>query len=435
MSRSCLWTDFDCLDEEKTRVYFKRSGSSPISLSLYRDGPTLPHDPFFGIIPHVVGRLVSLFIKGAPINLQDITSHLHRPAPLLEELLIRSSGGPAPRHDQVLPPTLFNGDLSSLRKLHLQGVRTELPWRNMVNLTSFVLGRMPTNISVQQLLDFFESAPHLCDINLYSVTPFPTALYGRLVTLACLKRLEIADCGPSYLLLDHLSIPVGVILTVRGRLIRSLIGDLLPKSLDNLRNFSNFTAIQLSVIGPYPRIEFSGPNGRVNMILTNTLAKETHLVLESLAQIDTSKTECLVIEEGRPRALRDPLYQTLLPMTDLRTLKISRCRSPHIFTQALRLGMNSSGVVCPKLEELILESPDEALDVKSVVGMTAWRAWKGKKLRTIRIVDGRGEPDPKIISGLKKHVSHVCVCVCFYYTPFSSVARGVRYLLQRFWFI
>ena len=31
--------------------------------------------------------------------------------------------------------------------------------------------------------------------------------------------------------------------------------------------------------------------------------------------------------------------------------------------------------------------------------------------------------------------TRVCVCVCFYYTPFSSVARGVRYLLQRLWFI
>ena len=29
----------------------------------------------------------------------------------------------------------------------------------------------------------------------------------------------------------------------------------------------------------------------------------------------------------------------------------------------------------------------------------------------------------------------VCVCVFFYYTPFSSVARGVCYLLQRLWFI
>ena len=29
----------------------------------------------------------------------------------------------------------------------------------------------------------------------------------------------------------------------------------------------------------------------------------------------------------------------------------------------------------------------------------------------------------------------VCVCVSFYYTPFSSKARGVRYLLQRLWYV
>ena len=31
--------------------------------------------------------------------------------------------------------------------------------------------------------------------------------------------------------------------------------------------------------------------------------------------------------------------------------------------------------------------------------------------------------------------TRVCVCVCFYYTPFSSVARGVPYLLQGIRFI
>ena len=28
------------------------------------------------------------------------------------------------------------------------------------------------------------------------------------------------------------------------------------------------------------------------------------------------------------------------------------------------------------------------------------------------------------------HAPRVCVCMCFYYTPFSSVARGVPYLLH-----
>jgi len=394
---------------DKSLVYFKRSGTSSISLSLSRDGPTLPHDPFFEIISRATGRLVSLFIEGTPENLQDITSHLRRPAPLLEGLTVCNIGKPVPFRSKVLPPALFNGDLSSLRKLYLQGVRTELPWRNMVNLTSFVLGRVSQDeISVNQLLSFFESAPHLCDIDLYSVTPFPTAQHSRLVKLARLKRLKIADCGPPYLLLGHLSIPVGAILTTRGRLVRSLIGDLLPRSLDNLRNFSDFTRIQLSVDGPNPRMEFSGPNGRVNMILTNTIINWTHLVLESLAQLDTSKTEYLVIKEGKPQPSRDLLYRALLPMTDLRTLKLSRCRSPHIFTQALQPSMNSSEVmVCPKLEELILESPDGAFDVKSVIKMVAARAWKGRKLGTIRIVDGRGGPDPGVMSELKKHVSHV----------------------------
>ena len=409
MSRSCLWTDFDCLDEEKTWVYLKRSGTSPISLSLYRYGPALPYDPFFGIIPHVSGRLMSLFIEGAPDNIQHIASHLYHPAPLLEGFTIRSNGGPAPRPNQVLSPALFGGDLSSLRKLYLEGVRTELPWRNMANLASFVLGRTsPGEISVNQLLDFFESAPHLRHINLYSATPSPAAQHGRLVTLACLERMEITDCRPVSLLLDHLSIPVGASLTTRGDLISSLIGDLLPRSLENLRNFSNFTTIQLSVVEPNPRMKFSGPNGRVNIIFTNPGFDGTHLALGSLAQLDTSNTENLVIEEGKPRSSRGPLYQALLPMTDLRTLTLSGCRSPHIFAQALQPGMNSSEVVvCPKLEELILESPDGVFDIKSVIKMAAARALRGKKLRMVRLIDKQGEPDPEVMLELKKHVSHV----------------------------
>ena len=42
---------------------------------------------------------------------------------------------------------------------------------------------------------------------------------------------------------------------------------------------------------------------------------------------------------------------------------------------------------------------------------------------------------PHILNLSVLDLKHVCVCVCFYYTPFSSVARGVRYLLQRLWFI
>lgn len=95
-------------------------------------------------------------------------------------------------------------------------------------------------------------------------------------------------------------------------------------------------------------------------------------------------------------------------MTDLRTIELSGCRSPHIFAQALQPSMNSSEVVvCPKLEELILESPDGVFDIKSVTKMAAARASRGKKLRTVKLVDRQGELDPKVILELKKHVSYV----------------------------
>ena len=226
----------------------------------------------------------------------------------------------------------------------------------MVNLTSFMLGRMPPGqISVRQLLDFFENTPHLRNIDLYSATATPGAQDGHLVTLTCLEKVKITDYGPSSVLLDHLLIPVGAVLTTKADFIDFLIGILLPRPLDNLQNFSNFTKIQFSAGGSNSHMEFSGPNGRVSMTLTNIRFDQTCLVLESLAQLDISKTERLVIEESKSRSIGDPFRQAPPPMTDLRSLTLSKCTSPHIFIQALQPDVSSSeAVVRPKLEELIV---------------------------------------------------------------------------------
>jgi hypothetical protein len=112
----------------------------------------------------------------------------------------------------VLASTIFNGDLSSLRALRLESVRTELPWRNMVNLTSFTLCHASAG-DLGKLLDFFESAPRLRKIDLFVVTMISGGENGRLVSLDHLKRMDIAYCGPTSILLDHLMIPVGAKLT------------------------------------------------------------------------------------------------------------------------------------------------------------------------------------------------------------------------------
>ena len=247
VSRPSFWTRFDCLDEEKTRIYLERSKSSPIDLSLTRNQGISPGDPFFQIIPHATGRLRSLIMEGPSENIHVITSHLSHPAPLLENLSICCNGRML-HHHPALPPTLFNGDLSSLRKLFLVLVRTKLPWRNMINLTSFTLSRTPPGtVSVVQLLDFFESAPYLEKVDHYFVNPTAGAQNCRLVSLAHLKHMYIKDDDPPSALLDHLLIPVGAKLEIQARLVSSVIGEHLPRSLDNLKNFSDFTTIQYTL--------------------------------------------------------------------------------------------------------------------------------------------------------------------------------------------
>jgi len=408
VSRSSLWTDFDCLDGKKTRAYFERSGSSPINLSLDLNKGISSFDPLFQIIPHATGRLESLFIMGMPEKIPAVIPHLSHPAPLLRYLSIRSDRGCAPERCPVLTSTLFNGDLSSLRMLHLELVRTELPWRNMVNLTSFTLSHIPPGTaSAGQLLDFLESAPYLEEVELCFVTPEAGVQDGRLVSLACLKSMNIHGDAPCSALLDHLLIPARAKLEITADLFISPARMHLPRSLDNLKNFSDFTTIQLCPGKYCPRMEFSGPNGQVNMNLRTSRYDSTSLTLESLAEFDTSKTELLQIDRGHLLS-GEPLYRALFPMKDLRILTLFRCANLDIFIRALQPATSLLEVaVCPKLEEFILVLHSEwDFNITSAVEMSAARASRGKKIRTIRIIDGRGGVDLDV-SELRKHVWNV----------------------------
>ena len=414
ISRSSLWTDFDCMDIDKTQIYLERSKSSPINVLLKRTPNLLPYDLFFWILPHTIGRLKSLSINGNPSNIRDITARLSFPAPLLEDLSICGGSDFFPLRNPTLTSTLFNGDLSSLRTLYLQCVRTELPWRNMDNLTSFTLcDTSPGNITVMHLLDFFENAPRLCKIRLYTirlhtVTPASDAQNGRLVSLTRLKRMCIIDSGPSSLLLDHLLIPVGASLTTQVVLRGPLIEDHLPRSLDNLRNLSGFTKIRLFTVGWPPRVELSGPNGQVTMAPISQ-TDTSCMVLESLVQFGVSKVRRLEINYDETLS-RDLVYRMLLATEDLCTLVLSHCYNPHGFIAALCPNINSPEVVaCPKLEELILTFSINGgtFNLKDVIGMGAARALGGSRLRTVRIVDGQDALDPGDVLELKKHVMHV----------------------------
>ena len=377
VSRSALWADIECENTDKTLVYLERSRSFPVNLSLHRNHNLSPHDYFIQSIPRVIGRLKSIYIHGTPENLQGIADHLTHPAPTLHDVSIIGGCDIGPEDIPVLTSALFGGDLSSLRKLSLEHVRTELHWRNMVRLTSLrLLNTSP--VSMRQLLDFLESAPHLREVELCFETPTTGTQNGRLVSLACLKSMRIWG-RPSPVLLDHLLIPVGADLTVTvdfpsstGRPFRFL---------ENLQNLHDFTTIEL-FSGSNPRMQFSGPNGEICMIPENSHGDEIRLMLKSLSQFDTSKTERLEIDFGvYPSSY--PLHLVLLPMENLRTFKVSRCPIPRTLVDTLNPNKSSSRVViCPKLEDLVIEYKG-TLDTNELTGMTAARESRGAKLNPV----------------------------------------------------
>jgi len=279
----------------------------------------------------------------------------------------------------------------------------------MINLTSFTLHDIPPRtISVGQFLDFFENAPYLEEVELHFTTPTTGVQNGRLVSLPCLTSIEIGSDGPTSILLDHLLIPAGAKLEIGANSVSFPIREYLPRSLDNLKNFSNFTTTKLHLDRYYPRMKFSGPNGQVKIAFGISGDNPSGAVFEYLAELDTSKTEQLEINSGCFLA-GDPVYQALLPMKDLRTLTLSRCRHPDIFICALQPATGSSEVVvCPKLKELVLVlHPHETMThITNITKMAAARALRGEKLRTVKIV-GRRDAANFDVSELGEHVWNV----------------------------
>jgi hypothetical protein len=247
-------------------------------------------------------------------------------------------------------------------------------------------------------VDFFESAPRLRKVHLNCITATSGAQNGRLVSLACLERMEVVGCDSASFLLDYLLIPVGARLNIGVDLPPDQGPP--PRFLDNLRNLSNFTDIHLYINGDRTGMQFSGPNGQVTMVPRTSQAGRT---LEPLGQFDTSKVERLRVDcYDSPSS--DPPYRALLRMKHLRTLTLRRCASLNIFIHTLQLNMSSSGVaICPELEELVIVSDKGTLDMKSLIKVAAARASRGAKLKTVRII-GRDQPAQTDVEELEKHV-------------------------------
>ncbi|KAF9789240.1 hypothetical protein BJ322DRAFT_528207 [Thelephora terrestris] len=406
-SRSSLWIDFDCNNPHKTRVYLERSKSFPIRVVLLESeiGDLPLDDSALEIVSGAIGRLGSLAIDVAPEKFQDITNRLFRSAPLLESLDILMHPPSGANPNLVLPPLLFDGDLSSLRNLHLQGICTELPWRNMVNLISFQLGAPSSGeISLTHLLDFLEGAPRLLKVEIYLITLAEDAQRGRMVSLPRLKSISVRWLRSPSALLYHLVMPAGV--KVAFELFH--VEDFPPETPESLRSLSDFKEIRIKFSEYYePSIRFTGSNGKANFKLYAPQAEAAwHTALELLGLLDVSKTEHLELICSGPIS-GDVLYAGLLRMTNLHTLTISQCHNLSSLVCVLDPDRDPSNVlVCPKLEKLILYiGTEREFDTLRMTNMAAARASRGSVLKFVRITS-RVEL-AQVVLGLREQVLHL----------------------------
>ena len=397
-----LWTDLDCANVDKTLVYTDRSRSSPINMQLERYEELSPHDPFLQVIPRIITRLKSVVIRGSPESIHEIAAQLSPPAPLLGTLVIDIDCECSPQDGPVITTTLFNGDLSSLRELQLLCVCTELPWRNMVNLTSFTLNYSSSgDSSVTRLLDFFESAPRLSEIRLCFATPTFGTQKGRLVLLAHLKSMNIFGGEFPSLLLDHLLVPAGAKLKIQVTSDGALH---LPESLDFLHEFSRFR-IHLHVRDFCPSIHLKAPNYRISLVPATPPPTSNCRVFESLARFELLNVERLSLADGELMR-RDgdgcDHYRILGRMKNLRALTIVRCTGLSSFSF-----FNSSGIYA-KLEEFTLDPRTDwgKFNIQNVIQLAAKQASLGRPLKSVRILSW----DKSVQVGalkLEEYVSHV----------------------------
>jgi len=420
VSRPSLWTRLDCIHVGKTRAYIERSKTSPLEICLgeSNDEVFFAEEALLLAVPHF-GRLGTLSVFGDSIGVLPVfVEHFSCSVPLLSRLEINFVCD----EDAVLPNTLFNGDLSSLHELELVGVTTALPWRGLSKLTTFNLYCVPgDNILLTQLLDFFESAPHLRHIKLHDSIPTSRNTPAeRVVSLPHLKDFSIISQPAHSILLNHLSIPAGASLwlefTYSGK--ESPIPSYLPNPLDRLHNISHITTVNLRLASEQRCVRLSGPSGELYMVgwwtrSGNKPYDGTRTFLRSLSRFDISRTQWLTVMLYCHPPSSFPttewtIYHTFCSMKNLRTLTLSRCKN-LTFILALNPSKNpSKTILCPKLEEIILyiERPDQ-FHVDELLSMAKERASGGVKLPAITIVSTEEFAPTKGVFQLRKHVSRV----------------------------
>ena len=414
-SRPSLWDYFDCGNVDKTRAYVGRSKAAPLEVWLEDTYDSFySKEAFLLVTPHINRLQYLTIITDGPQ--EDLISHCFRHAPLLKALHISTTFATS-----VLSGAFLEGDLPSLHSLRLDGVITQLHWRNVSNLVKFELGRVPVDrIFMTQFLDFFEKAPLLHTILLEDSIPSSSdAPPERIASLPHLKTLRIDAQQAHTILLNHLSIPHATSVVVEFDFGGGTfpISRYLPQPSEKIGTLSCVTSINLVVDAVDKSLRLDGPGGRTSVYAHWVSPGSTPSyvmnpkILQSLDQSILSTTERLSICKGTLlicHVNNSQEFQTLSSMNNLRSLTLTECYNLP-FILALNPRKTPSNIVlCPKLEELMLSIEElYSIYITDMLDMAEGRALRGARLSSITIVGPGGVTPGKDVFKLRDYVTRV----------------------------
>ena len=259
----------------------------------------------------------------------------------------------------------FGGGLpQSLQTLRLQRIDVNLPWWGLRNLTSFTLNQ-PKPLPLEELLELFKTSTHLKIIELCHNGFTSTNTNVALVALKYLRKLIIQTSrNNSSELLNHLRIPPGASLTIKGIQLRksSPFEGSLPKdfgNFENLQNISYINSLCLYVGIDDIRLQLSGPGGKLRLEGSKGgwVKKDVDgdiNVLEFLERFNLRGIQKLVVSVTSIPEIEVHLPRILHHMQDLRTLDLNLHNSEPFISALLPNPSNTRQILCRNLEYFTL---------------------------------------------------------------------------------
>ena len=365
LSSPDLWSDIDCsgsrgpLREHMFRECLERSRTVPLNVRL----TSVRYLP--DITPHLA-RFSTLEIElTVPGQFGRIASCFSKPAPILRSLSI-SGAAPWTQVGVSIPPGLFGGDFTSLRKLRAVGFSSLKLHQHFPQLTRFDMkGHAHTTLKTDAMLEALERMPLLEVLHVkfcadYHPPSSPSTL--RLVTLPKLKEVELfpfegPDAGPPVStppFLSALTLPSVEQVTIG--MLPPADSTTLPSSFEEqLPNLAETATVDLCLGIAVSTMLFHGLRGS-SLLFTFTTSDgiRRRFLREGFRGTPFLSVKKLVVTVANDFWLEEFFFQPLRAMEQLERLEV-RGQSAHLLSRwsAGKLPI-SQGSFCPSLQSLVV---------------------------------------------------------------------------------